>query len=168
VIRVVVDDLASVPADAVVRPTTAALEPLTPELRRLEKVGGPAFWKQLHVEKPLEVGVAVVTGAGDLAAEFVIHAVIQSAEEPVSRDGVRHVLRSVVQRAIDWQLATLTMPLMGTGPGGLSHEDAAGLMVDALAGDLRHATYPTDVCIVVETEEDREVVEALIRSRGAE
>ncbi len=165
-IRVVVDDLASVPADAVVRPTTAALEPLTPELRRLEQIGGPAFWQQLHVEKPLDVGVAVVTGAGDLAAEFVIHAIIRSEEEPVSRDGVRRALRSVVQRATDWQLSTIAVPLMGTGPGNLSHEDAAGLLVDAFAGDLRHATHPSDVCIVVETDEDREVVEALIRSRA--
>jgi hypothetical protein len=68
VIRVVVDDLAFVTADAVIRPTTATLEPLSPSLRRLEQVGGQPFWDQLSVQQELAVGSAVVTGGGDLAA----------------------------------------------------------------------------------------------------
>lgn len=165
-IRVVVDDLAFVPANAVVRPTTASLEPTTPALRRLEQVGGPAFQSQLRMHAALDIGAAVVTGAGELAAEFVIHAVIRSADEPVSAGGVRRALTSALQRAVDWQLERLTLPPIGTGAGNLSLEDAARIMVDVLAAaESSQLTHPQDVCIVVETDEERELFEACLRNR---
>jgi O-acetyl-ADP-ribose deacetylase (regulator of RNase III) len=163
VIRVVVDDLAFVAADAVVRPTTALLEPVAPGLRRLEQLAGADFLKQLHVPLRLGVGAAVVTDAGELAAEFMIHAVIWSEEEPVTRRGVRRAIVSILQRASDWELARLSTPVLGTGPGGLALEDAAKILVEELALDLPKATYPKEVCIVVESEQEREVVEALLR-----
>jgi len=163
VISVVVDDLAFVPADAVVRPTTALLEPVAPGLRRLEQLAGDDFLKQLDVPIRLGVGAAVVTNAGELEAEFMIHAVIWSEDEPVTPNGLRQAIVSVLQRAADWGLARITMPVLGTGPGALPLEDAARVMADVLAAYLPGATYPEEVCIVVESEEDREVVQALVR-----
>ena len=64
-IRVVVDDIAFARADAVVRPATATLEPTTAALRRLEQVGGSAFWQQLKVQQDLPVGAAVVSSRVD-------------------------------------------------------------------------------------------------------
>ena len=71
-IRVVVDDIAFVSADAVIRPATTTLEPTAAALRHLEQVGGPAFWEQLRLQHPLPVGAAVVTGGGELAAEAML------------------------------------------------------------------------------------------------
>ncbi len=164
-IRVAVDDLAFVDADALVRPTTANLEPLSPALRRLEQIGGPAFVNQLAMPMPLAVGAAVVTAGGDRGADFVIQAVIASDVDPVTPSGVRRAITSVIQRAADWELGRVATPLIGAGPGNLTLEDAARILVDTLATDMRTATYPQEVCIVVETEEDREIVEAFIRGR---
>lgn len=164
-IRVAVDDLAFVAADALVRPTTANLESLSPALRRLEQIGGPTFVRQLTMPMPLAVGAAVVTSGGELGAEFVIHAVIASEADPVTPSGVRRAITSVLQRAADWELGRVATPLIGTGPGNLTLEDAARILVDTLATDMRTATYPKEVCIVVETDEDRETVEAFIRGR---
>src|SRR2546426_7344914 len=76
VIRVVVDDLAGLASDAIVRPATTRLDPTTPVVRRLEQVGGREFMGRLQLHKDLAVGSAVVTGGGgDLPADFVIHAV---------------------------------------------------------------------------------------------
>ena len=69
-IRVVVDDIAFVPADAVIRPATTMLEPTAAALRHLEQVGGPAFWGQLKVQQPLAVGAAVVKIVLSLLAAF--------------------------------------------------------------------------------------------------
>jgi len=158
VIRVVVDDLAFVPADAVVRPTTALLEPIAPGLRRLEQLAG----LELHVPSGLDVGAAVVTAAGELAAELMIHAVIRSEDEPVTARGVRRTVRSVLQRAADWELARIATPILGTGPGALEQEDAARILIDVLTTSLPSATYPREVCIVVETDEERELVSTLL------
>ena len=163
-IRVVVDDLAFVRADAVVRPSTAALEPISPALRSLEEAASGGFWKALDRPSRLGVGAAVVTAAGGLAADFVVHAVLQSDDETVTPSGVRTAVVSVLQRAADWELATIAMPILGTGPGGLPFEDATRILVDILATDLPRATYPRDVCIVVESEEKQQVVESFIRS----
>jgi O-acetyl-ADP-ribose deacetylase (regulator of RNase III) len=166
VISVVVDDLAFVSADAVVRPTTALLEPVAPGLRRLERLSGIDFLRQLSLPTGLGVGAAVVTNAGDLAAEFVVHAVVRSEDEPVTPSGLRRAITSVLQRAADWELARIATPVLGTGPGALPLEDAARILVDVLQMDLPRATYPKEVCIVVETNEDQEVVQAFLRGHG--
>ena len=162
-IRVAVDDLAFLETDAIVRPATARLDPTTPAVRRLERAGGPEFLGQLQLQKDLAVGAAVVTGGGgDLPADFIIHAVIQSDTEPVTRQTVARAWQSALERAREWEFARLTVPPLGTGAGNLSVEDAA-VMVSVLKAQIRNAPYPSDVCIVVETAEDREAFEAALR-----
>ena len=88
-IRVVVDDLASLAADALVRPATTSLDPTAAALRRIEIMGGAEFESRRRLTRELAVGAAVVTAAGGgLAPEFVIHAVIRSETEPVTRGSV--------------------------------------------------------------------------------
>jgi O-acetyl-ADP-ribose deacetylase (regulator of RNase III) len=163
VIRVVVDDIAFVTADAVIRPATETLEPTSSALRHLERVGGEAFQAQLHVQQALGVGAAVVTAAGDLPTEFVIHAVISGRREPVSRTTVQRALVSALQRAVDWELARLTVPPIGTGAGNLTLEDAAALMCEVLTQHMVATTFPAEVQIVVESEMEKEVFEGYLR-----
>ncbi len=164
-ISVVVDDLAFVEADAVVRPATDTLEPTAPSLRQLERVGGPGFQQQLKTRAPLAVGAATVTGGGDLPSEFVIHAIIRSMSEPVSRTGVRRALVSALHQATAWQFRAVAVPLMGTGPGNLALEDAAEIICDVLHSHLRDQAFPSEVKIVVGTDDDRAVFENLLRMR---
>jgi O-acetyl-ADP-ribose deacetylase (regulator of RNase III) len=166
VIRVVVDDLAFVTADAVVRPATSRLEPTTAALRHLEQVGGPAFWGQLKVREDLAVGAAVVTGGGDLASQLVIHAIIMSPSEPVSSTGVRRAVTSALQRAADWELATLACPIVGMGAGGLEPDTAASILCDVLQTHLGTTPFPREVCIVVERPEEQLMVEARLKRLG--
>lgn len=166
-IEVVVDDLAFVSADAVVRPTTSALEPLTATLRQLEQVGGPSFYNQLRLREELAVGAAVVTSAGELAADFVVHAVIMSPAEPISARGVRRALISVIQRAGDFQLTRLAIPPLGIGPGNLELEDSAQLMVRTLCESTAGEAFPRDISIVVENEEARIVFVRQLERTGA-
>jgi O-acetyl-ADP-ribose deacetylase (regulator of RNase III) len=168
VIRVVVDDLAFLAAEALVRPATTRLDPTTPAVRRLEAVGGPEFTGHLRLHKELAVGAAVVTAAGgDLPTEFVIHAVIQSDTEPVTRDGVARAWRSALQQAQEWEFTSLSVPPLGTGAGNLSVEDAADIMVPILRVHVGNAAFPATVSIVVETAADRDAFEAALRKSGA-
>jgi O-acetyl-ADP-ribose deacetylase (regulator of RNase III) len=168
VIRVVVDDLAFLASDAIVRPATDRLDPTTPAVRRLETVGGTEFVSRLRVQKELAVGAAVVTaGGGGLPAEFVIHAVIQSDTEPVTRGGVARAWQSVLEQAQAWEFASLTVPPIGIGAGNLSVEDAAAIMVQVLKAHLGSASFPANVSFVVETPADREAFEAALRRSGA-
>jgi len=168
VIRVVVDDLAFLETDAIVRPATARLDPTTPAVRRLEKVGGSEFLNRLQLQKDLAVGAAVVTaGGGSLPAEFVIHAVIQSDTEPVTKEAVARAWLSALERAVEWEFARLTVPPIGTGAGNLALEDAAAIMATVLKSHVGRAPFPSDICIVVETPDDRAAFEAALRMAGA-
>ena len=167
-IRVVVDDLAFLETDAIVRPATARLDPTTPAVRRLETIGGSEFLNRLRLQKELAVGAAVVTaGGGNLPAEFVIHAVIQSDSEPVTREAVARAWLSALERAREWEFDRVTVPPIGTGAGNLALEDAASIMVTVLKSHIGESPYPSDICIVVETPEDREAFEAALRIAGA-
>ena len=161
--RVVVDDLAFVASDAIVRPATTQLEPTTPALRRLEQLGGPDFLRHLETHTELAVGAAVVTAAGgDLPAEFVIHAVILGRDEPISSRGVSRAWRSVLERAREWGFARLSVPPPGIGAGNLTLEDAAEILVSVFQ-EQPAETAPQEVAIVVETEEQRQVFEGVLK-----
>jgi len=109
----------------------------------------------------------VTAGGGDLPAEFVIHAVIRSDTEPVTRDGVARAWQSALERAQEWEFARLTVPPLGTGAGNLSVEDAAEVMVRVLKAHSVTAAFPADVSIVVESPEDRDAFEVALKRRGA-
>jgi O-acetyl-ADP-ribose deacetylase len=159
VITVIVDDLAFLAVDAVVRPADESLAPVTSEGSRLDRLAGDRFAAQRRINSPLEAGAAVVTGGGDLAAPYVLHAVIRDRQTPVDRSTVRRALVSAWQRAGDWGLRRLAAPLVGAGPGGLSEEESARLLAE---------TFPRDeagelaLAIVVEKEATRDLVAAIV------
>jgi len=162
VITVVVDDLASLRVDAVLRPAGEALEPVAAAAARLDELAGRGFADQHRVSAPLEAGAAVVTGGGDLVAPFVIHVVIQDSGTPVARATVRRALVSAWQRAGAWGLERIGTPLVGADGGQLSLEESATLLVETFprAGA---ADGPAELCIVVERQEERDAVEAIVR-----
>lgn len=158
-ISVVVDDLAFVEADAIVRPSTSLLEPTQTSLRRVDELGGEVFRPVLREE--LAIGAAIVTGAGDLPTELVIHAIIRSPVEPVTAESVRRALTSALHRADAWELAHVAIPPIGTGAGHLGLEEAAGAMKHAIAA-CAGAAWPQRITVVVETEEERVVFERIL------
>jgi O-acetyl-ADP-ribose deacetylase (regulator of RNase III) len=161
VIRVIVDDLATTTADAVLRPADESLGPLTPAMSRLDDHAGPRFAEQRRLTTPLKAGAAVVTGGGELRAPYVLHVVIRDPDTRVGRDVVRRALVSAWQRATDWELSTIAAPLVGAGPGQLSPEEAATLLAETFPAE--HTGAPTELHIVVERDADRELLEAIIR-----
>jgi O-acetyl-ADP-ribose deacetylase (regulator of RNase III) len=162
VITVVVDDLAALRVDAVVRPAGESLEPAAPIAARLDEVAGSGFADQRRVSSPLEAGAAVVTGGGNLVAPFVIHTVIRDSTSPIARAKIRRALVSAWQQAGAWGLARIAAPPVGMDGGGLSLEDAVALLLETFprAGS---GEAPAELCIVVERQEERETVEAILR-----
>jgi O-acetyl-ADP-ribose deacetylase (regulator of RNase III) len=168
-IAVTIDDLAFVDADAVARPVNAELRALTPVMRRLEHAAGDVLLRQLQVQQPLDVGAAVVTPAGAVQAGLMIHGVVATELERVSRDGVRRATTSVLQRAHDFGVAHLAIAPFGLGPGNLDVDDAARTMVAVLASHAESRAKPTEVTIVVENDLELDAfVAAVARQRRTE
>ena len=156
-IQLRIDDLAFVQADALAWPVTAELRATTSLLRRLEVAGGASLAAQLVPREPLPVGSAVVTGAGELAAELLVSAVVASDTEPVSRSSVRRALVSALQRAIDWRIGSLAVAPFGLGAGNLDIEESAEIMIDVIGEHMAKARHPVAVTIVLESPMEEEV-----------
>lgn len=164
-IEVRVEDLAFFEGDAILRPATATLGATTPLLRRLELAGGEKLFRQLSVSNPLPVGSAVVTAAGDLGVDLLVHAIVSSETERVTRDGVRRAFRSALERAAAWQMARVAIPPFGLGAGNLEIETSAELMADELMRHRRAMSFPQHVTLVGETADEAAALEhALSRS----
>jgi O-acetyl-ADP-ribose deacetylase (regulator of RNase III) len=162
VIEVRVEDLAFYSGDAIVRPATATLGATTPLLRRLELAAGKSLHDQLALSEPLAVGSAIVTGAGELPVDLLVHAIVTSATERVSREGVRRALRSALQRVLAWQIAEVAIPPFGLGAGNLDIDESAHLMADELARHCSTAPFPTRVTVVAETPEEAFALETAV------
>jgi O-acetyl-ADP-ribose deacetylase (regulator of RNase III) len=166
-IEVRVEDLAFYAGHAVIRPATATLGATTSLLRRFELAGGAALRGQLVVADPLPVGSAVVTGAGDLPIELLVHAIVTSPTERVTREGVRRAFRSALQRTREWQLADVAVPPLGLGAGNLDIEQSAELMADELHAHRRTSDFPRRVTLVAETPDEASALEYAVARSAA-
>lgn len=164
-IRVCIDDLAFLEAEAIVRPVNEDLGAPTPLLRRLELAAGTQLYNQIRLHEPLPVGAATVTAAGELHADLLVHAVVSGRTEPVSRDSVRRALTSALQRIEAWKIREIAIPPFGLGAGNLAIEDSAEIMLSVIGQHLRHASFPETVTLVAETpDEERALTAAVARS----
>lgn len=166
IIDVRVDDLAFFEGEAIVRPVNDMLQATTPVMRRLEVAAGPKLPGILKLTQPLPVGAAVVTGAAELKVEFLVHGVVSSKDEPVSRDTVRLALMSALQRAVAFEIKDVAMAPFGLGAGNLDIEDSADVMIPVLTEHLSRAAFPTSVLIVAESELEEQVLRGRMGERA--
>jgi O-acetyl-ADP-ribose deacetylase (regulator of RNase III) len=166
VIHVRIDDLAFFEGDAILRPVNEDLGATTPLMRRLEVAAGPKLHEQIRVQEPLPVGAAVVTAAGELGVELLVHAVVMSATEPVSRDSVRRALTSALQRVEAWEIKDVAIAPFGLGAGNLEIEESAEIMMTVIHQHLRGSRFPERVTFFAETPDEERVLTAAVQRNG--
>ena len=162
-----IGELAEAETDAVLRPVAADWSAVTPATRRLELAAGPAVESQCARLGELPVGSAAITPAGELAARFLVHAVIRSYEEPVTHAVVARALQNGLRRLEEWGIASVSMPPLGTGAGNLDADDSADVMVPILSEALGTSKYLRRIVIFVENDYERDTFEAAQRRAEA-
>lgn len=165
-IDVSIDDLAFFRASAIIRPVNAEFGATTPVLRRLDVAAGTALASRLAAQEPLPVGAAIVTPAGDLGVELMVHAVVCSDTEPVSRNSVRRAFTSALQRTVDWKLDDVAIAPFGLGAGNLPIEDSADVMAQVLAEHRRRTATPANIVFIVETDDERQALVSALQRCG--
>jgi O-acetyl-ADP-ribose deacetylase (regulator of RNase III) len=162
VIRLVEHPLADLAVDALVRAADERLNAVGDSSESLDQLAGERFREQRQVNAPLDIGAAVITGAGGLAAEFVLHIVVRSEGRPVTRDTVRKALTSAWHRAEGWQLTTVAAPLAGLAGTTLSIEEAALALVETFRDRPSATGFPAELQVVVRNDDERAVVTAFL------
>ena len=156
-IRIRVGALHEADAEAILRPVSSDLAPVTGAARDVELRTGEAVRVRLQALGGLPMGGAVVTPGGDVGVPFLIHVVVQSAEEPVSSPGVRRALLNGLRRASEWEMESLALPPLGTGAGNLEPADSARAMLPVLLDHLESHEFPREVTVTVPNTYEEEV-----------
>ena len=144
-LRLMTGDITRVPADAIVNAANSALAGGGGVDGAIHRAGGPSIMRELDTIRAkiggCPTGSAVVTGAGNLPAKFVFHAV-----GPVYRDG-RHqepellasCYRKCLELAEEHGAGKVTFPSISTGIYGYPMADAAAVALGEVA---RHLARP--------------------------
>src|SRR5690606_23430649 len=81
VMEVRIGDAWTLGTKAVLRPVAADGSAVTPAMRRLEQAIGPAVAAHRRLLDEMPVGAALITDAGELPCEYLVHVVVRSMEE---------------------------------------------------------------------------------------
>ncbi len=133
VIRIVQQDLATLDVDAVVNAANDHLWMGGGVAGALKRAGGDEIEREAKTKGPIEVGDAIVTGAGRLKARHVIHAAVMSQFLPrTSADAIARATASALARAEEIGARTVAFPAFGTGVAGFPVTECARIMVAAV------------------------------------
>lgn len=102
----------------------------------LKRRGGDTIEFQAVRQAPVSVGDAVVTGAGTLAAKWVVHAVSLDRDRRTSASAIEAAVRSTMARARELGAASIAFPALGTGVGGFPLDEAARVTVETVRDEV--------------------------------
>jgi O-acetyl-ADP-ribose deacetylase (regulator of RNase III) len=111
--------------------------------------GGASIQKELDELAPIGYLEAVVSDAGKLKAEYIIHAVGPRFREDDVEVKLRTTMGNVLERAEEKGIKTLAFPAMGAGYYGIPAPVSAKSMLAALQSHLSGETGLKDVTICV-------------------
>ena len=129
-------DICDLEVDAIVSPASTSLWMSTGVAGELKRTGGDAIEFAALRLAPAQIGDAVVTPAGRLAARVVIHAVSLERDRRTSGPAIDRAARSAMARARELGLASIAFPALGTGIGGFPLDEAASIAVEAVRDEL--------------------------------
>ena len=167
-IRVHQGSFLEVEAEGFVRPIRSDLAPVSAVSRDLGAAAGEVVEEQLARSGSIPLGGAVMTPAGELPFDFLIHVVVMSEDEPQSSATVQRALRNGLRRATDWAMDSLALPPLGIGVGATEPEDAARALAEILFNHLDDGAPPLDLTIVVSSAFEAEMFERLIAELAAD
>lgn len=117
----------------------------------LKKVAGVDVEREAVAQAPIPVGEAAVTSAGALDKfRAIVHA--PTMERPAMRIPPKNVYKATsgaLRVAEEEGFASLAIPGMGTGVGGVAHDEAARQMLNAIR-DFQGATLSRIVLVDVD------------------
>ena len=129
-------DICDLEVDAIVNAANTSLWMATGVGGALKRAGGDQIEFAAVRQAPVPLGGAIVTTAGKLAANAVIHAVSIGADRRTSADAIDQAVRSAMARAREIGARSIAFPALGTGVGGFPIEEAARVTVEAIREEL--------------------------------
>lgn len=163
-VRVVDGDILSMEADAIVNPWNRNGK-YWPRLLlapgglsgKLKQRTTEEPWRQLAKHGTLQTGEVVVTGSGGLSGyRLIFHAAGLTSRWKATAGTVSECARNIVRRAVEREVRSVTVPLIGTGTGRLAPETSEAAILAGIS----------DVARVVNGSEQADVAVTIVRFAG--
>jgi O-acetyl-ADP-ribose deacetylase (regulator of RNase III) len=122
-------DIAAVEADAVANAANDRLWMGAGVAGALKRAGGEEIEREATALGPIPLGTAVATGAGKLAARWVLHGAVMGQDLRTDAELVRRATRACLELADELGCASLALPAFGTGVGAFPLAECARIMV---------------------------------------
>jgi O-acetyl-ADP-ribose deacetylase len=128
-LEVVEGDITELDVDAVANAANNGLWMGAGVAGAIKRAGGEEIEREAIALGPIQVGQAVVTGAGRLKARHVVHAAVMGQDLETSAELISQATRRTLEVADELGARSLALPAFGTGVGGFPIERCAELMV---------------------------------------
>jgi len=161
-------DISLIEVDAVVNAANTTLAMGAGVAGALKKRGGVVIEEEAMRPRPVEVGEAVLTTAGNLVATHVIHAAVMGSDLKTDPAIIGKTTRAVLAIAVKHRLTSLALPALGTGVGHVPAALSAEAMLEAVVSHLRagESSLKRVIIMLYQDETYRAFIDALKRVGG--
>lgn len=148
-IQIEMGDLTAEKVDAIVNGANTNLFLTNAIAGAIHLKGGATIQEECDGHGSAEMGQAILTGAGNLPAKHVIHAVVNYIGETPTTDTIRTAVGSALKLAEKEYLKTLAFPAIGAEIGALPADDVAFVMVSEVFDFLGNSTIINEVRFIM-------------------
>src|SRR3990170_6916676 len=125
-------DITEYEVDAIVNAANSQLWMGAGVAGAIKRKGGTVIEEDAVRQGPIEVGEAVLTVAGNLAATHVIHAATMGGDLRTDPEKIAAATRASLAIAEKHRLSSIAFPALGSGVGGVPPDKSAEAMVTAI------------------------------------
>ena len=150
-------DITEMQTDAIVNAANAQLILGGGVAGAIRRKGGPQIQEECNKIGGTSVGGAVITGAGNLKAKYVIHAVGPRMGEADADKKLKNATLNSLKLADQNNLKSISFPAISTGIFGFPIQRCAEIMLRTTAKYLKGQTGLQKVCFCLFTHADYEV-----------
>jgi 8-oxo-dGTP diphosphatase len=136
-IKVLMGDITELRVDAIVNAANNQLLMGGGVAGAIKKKGGKIIEEEALSKGPLEIGEAISTGAGELAAKYVIHAATMGMDFKTDEVKIRNACKNSLYAANQLKINSIVFPALGCGTGGFGLLASAKIMAQEVLKYLR-------------------------------
>ncbi|AEH23420.1 Appr-1-p processing domain protein [Thermodesulfobacterium geofontis OPF15] len=167
VLELVQGDITEQDTEAIVNAANERLIPGGGVDGAIHKKGGPSILEELRAKYThCPTGQAVITGAGNLKAKYIIHAV-----GPIYKDGksgepelLASAYKNSLLKALEYNVDSISFPALSTGAYGYPLKDAAQIALKTVIEFLKENKKPKLVRFVLWGEESYKTFEEVLNT----
>ncbi|MBD3414403.1 MAG: O-acetyl-ADP-ribose deacetylase [Candidatus Aminicenantes bacterium] len=163
-LKLIQGNIALVDAEAIVNAANKSLILGGGVAGAIRSFGGPSIQEECNSIGPIEVGEAVITGAGKLKATYVIHAAGPVYGEGQESDKLKRATSNSLELAEKKKIKTIAFPAISTGIFRFPIKRCSEIMIKTCLEFLGSHSYPKEIILCLYGEKAFSVFEKTLEN----